>query len=193
MNGVMLVVDDVDVWMEENAAEVSGLQPTATAFVRNWTLDDLVNDLDRLAVGRSLDRGEQLFTVFCAACHQPRGTGGVIGPDLSESSARLGPAEMLEQVVEPAKSIEEQYVIWTIVLTDGRTIYGRVEDPDATTIRIVENPQVSNAASDIPRDRIESMKPSNLSTMPTGLLNTFTREQILDLLAYIRSDRIQDD
>ena len=100
---------------------------------------------------------------------------------------------MLEQVVEPAKSIEEQYVIWTIVLTDGRTIYGRVEDPDATTIRIVENPQVSNAASDIPRDRIESMKPSNLSTMPTGLLNTFTREQILDLLAYIRSDRIQDD
>ena len=64
MNGVMLVVDDVDVWMEENAAEVSGLQPTATAFVRNWTLDDLVNDLDRLAVGRSLDRGEQLFTVF---------------------------------------------------------------------------------------------------------------------------------
>ncbi len=193
MNGVMLVVDDVDAWMEENAGEVSGLQPTATAFVRNWTLADMVNDLDRLAVGRSLDRGEQLFTVFCAACHQARATGGAIGPDLSESSARLGPTEMLAQVIEPATSIEAQYVIWTIELTDGRTVYGRVEDPDAGTIRIVENPQSSSAAIEIPRDRIESMKPSNLSTMPTGLLNTLSREQILDLLAYIRSDRIQDD
>ena len=193
MNGVMLVVDDVDAWMEENADEVSGLQPTAAAFVRNWTLDDVVDDLDRLAVGRSLDRGEQLFTVFCAACHQARGTGSAIGPDLSESSTRLGPAEMLEQVIEPTKSIEAQYVIWTIELTNGRLVYGRVEDPDAATIRIVENPQSGSTATEIPRGRIESMKPSNLSTMPTGLLNTFTREQILDLLAYIRSDRIQGD
>ncbi len=190
MNGIMLVVDDVDAWMAENASEVSSLQPTAAVFVRNWTTDDLVNDLDRLGAGRSFERGEQLFTGFCAPCHQVRGAGGVIGPDLSGSSTRLRPVEMLAEVIEPSKRIEAEYVTWTIELIDGRVVYGRVEDQDAATIRIVENPQLSSAATEIHRDQIERMMPSNLSTMPAGLLNTLTREQILDLLAYIRSERI---
>lgn len=186
MNGIMLVVDDLEAWMEENPGDVSGLQPTASGFVRNWTVDDLVNDLDRLAVGRPLDRGEQLFTTFCATCHQVRGVGGVIGPDLTDSSTRIGLAETLAQVIDPAKSIEAPYVIWTIELTDGRTVLGRIEEQDAGTVRVVENPLLSSEVTEIPRGGIESMRPSNLSTMPAGLLNTFTREQILDLLAYIR-------
>jgi hypothetical protein len=36
-------------------------------------------------------------------------------------------------------------------------------------------------------DQIEVMKPSKVSMMPTGLLDTLTRDEILDLLAYMTS------
>ena len=41
------------------------------------------------------------------------------------------------------------------------------------------------------RNNIESMKPSKISMMPAGLLDTFKEEEILDLTAYMlsRGDR----
>ena len=39
---------------------------------------------------------------------------------------------------------------------------------------------------EIHRDQIDTMKASNLSTMPMGLLNMLSEPEILDLLAYIR-------
>ena len=41
------------------------------------------------------------------------------------------------------------------------------------------------------RNNIESMKPSKLSMMPTGLLDTFKEDEVLDLMAYMlsRGDR----
>ena len=38
-------------------------------------------------------------------------------------------------------------------------------------------------------DKIEQIEPSPISMMPTGLLDTLTREEILDLLSYLRADR----
>ena len=43
----------------------------------------------------------------------------------------------------------------------------------------------------VDRKLIESMKPSKLSMMPTGLLDTFKEDEVLDLMAYMfsRGDR----
>jgi hypothetical protein len=37
------------------------------------------------------------------------------------------------------------------------------------------------------REEIANRAPTTVSTMPTGLLTTFTREEILDLLAFLKS------
>lgn len=37
------------------------------------------------------------------------------------------------------------------------------------------------------RNSIESIGPSKVSMMPTGLLDTVTRDEILDLIAYLYS------
>ena len=37
------------------------------------------------------------------------------------------------------------------------------------------------------KDSIEERKTADISTMPTGLPDTFTQEEIFDLLAYIQS------
>jgi hypothetical protein len=36
-------------------------------------------------------------------------------------------------------------------------------------------------------DDIDAMKPSTISMMPTGLLDNLTRDEILDLVAYMKS------
>ena len=43
----------------------------------------------------------------------------------------------------------------------------------------------------VDRDKIEEMKPSPVSMMPEGLLNTLDRDEVLDLVAYLlsRGDR----
>jgi hypothetical protein len=41
-----------------------------------------------------------------------------------------------------------------------------------------------------PRNKIKEMTAATLSAMPNGLLSSFTRDEILDLLAYLRSDRL---
>jgi hypothetical protein len=55
------------------------------------------------------------------------------------------------------------------------------------------NTDMLNPAStvSINRNNIESMKPSKISMMPAGLLDTYKPEEILDLLAYMlsRGDR----
>ena len=43
----------------------------------------------------------------------------------------------------------------------------------------------------VDRKLIESMKPSKVSMMPTGLMDTFKEDEVLDLMAYVlsRGDR----
>ena len=48
-----------------------------------------------------------------------------------------------------------------------------------------------NAMTNVNRNQIEETKPSPVSMMPEGLLNTLTQDEILDLTAYLlsRGDR----
>jgi hypothetical protein len=59
------------------------------------------------------------------------------------------------------------------------------------TMMINTNMLDPNAQVSIDRKKIEETRPSPLSLMPEGLLNTLDREEILDLLAFLlsRGDR----
>ena len=188
MSGILHVVDDVDAWIVANPEKASGSRPEARDFVRAWRTDDLVNDLDKLEGGRDLQRGEQLFTAAsCVACHQVRKVGGLVGPNLTEVSKRLAPAELLAEIIEPSKTINEKYRTWVIALDDGSIASGIITKQDAEAIHLVGNPLSSARSTEFPRERIITTEGSSVSTMPMGLLNTLTREEILDLLAYVRS------
>ena len=152
-------------------------------------MDDFVSVLEPLGNNRSLERGKALFTVAsCVACHQVGKVGGVIGPELGEVSKRLSPSEMLAEILDPWKTINEQYQTSIVSMNDGRLFDGIIIKRDANMIELVENRQANVPPTKISLDQIVEIKTSEFSTMPMGLLNTLTREEILDLLAYIRSD-----
>lgn len=193
MRGKMYVVSDVEAFKRENLALLEPIDlPEPRDFVKEWTYEDLVESLDGLHQGRNYEQGRSLFTaVSCAQCHRMGEEGGLIGPNLSESEIvhQKPPADMLREMIEPSNNLNENYRTSTIFTVKGLTISGIIIRQDDEQIEVLRNPLDSCEPIIIPRDEIEDdgIAFSPLSMMPTGLLNTMTQDEILDLMAYIRA------
>jgi putative heme-binding domain-containing protein len=165
----------------------------ARPFVKAYKLDDLTPVLEKgLKSGRDFDRGRKLFAAGkCFACHRFDNEGGSNGPDLTGVAGRFSPRDLLESIVDPSKEISDQYAAVEIRTTDERVIVGRIVNLNNDDVMV--NTDMLDPGSTVRVDRklIESMKPSKVSMMPTGLLDTFKEDEVLDLMAYIlsRGDR----
>jgi hypothetical protein len=71
-------------------------------------------------------------------------------------------------------------------LKDGNVMVSRVIQETDTTVLVAQNPFVA-LTTPVTKADIKSRDLSKVSPMPTGLLNTFTKEEILDLLAFLES------
>jgi hypothetical protein len=165
--------------------------PTITRpFVRQWQMEDLVPELETgLAEPRDLDRGRRLYTAAsCVACHSFQGEGGMGGPDLTTAGSRYSPRDLLENVLHPSKVINEQYGLLVYTKTDGTTLTGRTVNMAGDMLMVATNPNDPGGSEvRFTLAELESTTPSAVSLMPQGLLDTLTRDEILDLLAYLRS------
>jgi putative heme-binding domain-containing protein len=162
------------------------------AFVKAWTVDELVPLVDAGLKNRDYDRGRALFAATkCFSCHRFNNEGGGLGPDLSGIAGRFGTRDMLESIVEPSKTISDQYQAVTIASSDGRVITGRIVNLNNDGLMINTDMLDPNLMVNIKRDQIEEMTPSTTSMMPQDLLNTLDRDEVLDLMAYLlsRGDR----
>jgi hypothetical protein len=173
-------------------AKVEPVDPTADLqarpFVQKWTVEELVADVDASGTSRDLGRGRELFAAAaCFKCHRFAGEGGSSGPDLTGVGRRFNARNLLESVLEPSKVISDQYQSSDFVLDDGRTISGRVVNMSGGDLRVMTNMYDPGNLTAIRRSAIELMRPSPTSMMPTGLLDTFKEDEILDLMAFLRS------
>jgi len=162
-------------------------------FVKAYKVADLAEALDKgLKSGRDFDRGRKLFAAGkCFACHRFDNEGGSNGPDLTGVAGRFSARDLLESIIDPSKEISDQYAAVEIRTTDERVVTGRIVNLNNDDVMV--NTDMLNPGSTVRvnRKQIESMKPSKISMMPTGLLDTFKEDEVLDLLAYIlsRGDR----
>jgi hypothetical protein len=56
-----------------------------------------------------------------------------------------------------------------------------------SVLRIAVDPLRPWQTTEISKDKVESHRESPVSPMPEGLLNTLSRDEVLDLLAYLES------
>ena len=177
----ILKSDVADLWRNEFGNQ-------ARQFVRQWTVDDLSDALNALNHGRDIEQGKRMFTVgSCIVCHRVGNRGGVTGPDLTLVSRRFAPRDLLTSIIEPSKVISEKYRNMTLVLRDGQEFTGRIINTDyrSGSLSVVSDSlALDNVATVMKRD-IESQWPSAVSPMPEGLLDSMTKEEALDLLAWI--------
>ena len=136
---------------------------------------------------RDFARGKACFEAAqCILCHRYGDQGGSVGPDLTAIATRFKRQDILESITEPSKVIAEIYMNTIFTLNDGNVMVGRVMQETDKTVLIAQNPFVA-LTTPINKSDIKSRELSKVSPMPTGLLNTFTKEEILDLLAYLES------
>ena len=127
--------------------------------------------------------GRALFQASCMICHQVKGEGQQIGPDLSGVGA-MGIQAVLRNVLDPNAQLESGYYRHDVSLTDGSLVSGFLveESKESLTIRpIGADPKV------IPRASVAGHAISKRSLMPEGLIEGFSETQVADLFSYINS------
>ena len=153
-------------------------------FVKNWQLADLVGDLEKASQGRSFAQGQDaVYASLCLMCHRMGEEGGSVGPDLTAVASRFSRQAILESILEPSKVISEQYANTDITLKDGTVFTGRIVS-DTDEMIILRPSMLAPDTKEIRKADIRSKETSKVSPMMPGLMNTLTKEEILDLLAY---------
>lgn len=165
------------------------------SFVKAWKVEDF-NDVIHVGLegGRSFSNGRQMFgAATCFACHRFKQEGGAIGPDLTSVAGKFSPRDLLESIIDPSKEISDQYGATVFTKTDGSTIVGRIMNLGDDTLRINVNMMNPNDIVMLDRKQLKDMKPSPTSMMPPGLIYTLSKDDVLDLLAYLLSQGNPDD
>ena len=157
-------------------------------FVGEWTVDALLPALDEGLRLRNFDQGRTVFAqAMCLKCHRFRGQGGLTGPELTGAAARFDAKSLLESILEPSRVISDQYATIDVTTRDGEQYTGRIGDQTETEILLKFDLFNPANLQRIRHDDILKIEPSSTSLMPPGLLDTFTRDEILDLLAYLQA------
>jgi putative heme-binding domain-containing protein len=114
--------------------------------------------------------------------------GYAYGPDLSDVLVRYknNRGDVLQQILEPSKVIEERYRNFDFDLKGNDPVTGMILKEDAESVTIQTGP-ADSLIQTLKKSEIQERHPKNSSPMPLGLLNALSKEQILDLLAYVEA------
>ena len=194
MYGALYVVENLDEYRADAKAYLTKAKlPVKDELLKMntrshaWTMDELASEVDPLPPGRSWEVGKELFKVAsCVGCHQLAGEGTVFGPDLAKlDDKKRTPAAILGAILQPSKDIEDKFQSHVFVLDDGRVLTGMIVSEADDIIQVVINPLAKDKPTVIEKDLIVARKQSPVSLMPGGLLDRLSREEILDLVAFV--------
>ncbi len=178
--------------LAEKPVRKSPIEGLAAVFAgrpkTEWKLDELSLAAQDGLKQRNFENGRKMFgAAACFACHRFANEGGMTGPDLSAAGRRYAPRDLLDQIINPSKEINEQFVAMVIITNDEEAYQGVIVNLNGDTIMINTDPADPNQQTAIDRKEVASIEPSKVSPMPTGLLGQLTKDEILDLMAYLIS------
>ncbi len=183
--------DVLDAPPTETAADESLKQ---RSFVKNWKVDELLPAVHGQPRGRDFKRGREMFAATaCFKCHRFQGEGGIIGPDLTGVGKRFDNKYLLESIIEPSKVISDQYQATVFELANGQTVIGKIANANGDNLMVITNMLEPGNFANVNVHQIADQRLSPLSMMPTGLVDTLKQEEVLDLLAFLRSGGDPED
>ncbi len=159
-----------------------------------WTLDELSAATRTGLKVRSFDNGRKMFTAAaCFTCHRFGNEGGMTGPDLTGAGGRYSPHDLLDQIINPSKEINEQFAPIVVTKNNGDTVSGVVVNLSGDGVTLNTDLSDPNERVNVDRKEVKSIAPSKISPMPEGLLSMMKKEEILDLVAYVLSAGSKDN
>jgi quinoprotein glucose dehydrogenase len=139
--------------------------------------------------GGNAERGRAIFfgkaDVSCVRCHKIGGTGGEVGPDLSQIAKDKSREYLLESIVLPSKTIAKNFESVIIHDADGRVLTGvlKGKTDEATTLITAEGKVIEIANADIDEQSFgKSAMPEDLHTK----MSPFELRDVVEFLSTLK-------
>ena len=131
--------------------------------------------------GGDASRGKEVFKKECAKCHTHSGEGGKVGPDLTGMAAHPK-SELLVHILDPSRSVEGNFLQYTVATRDGRVLNGLLAGETKTSVDLLD---AEGKKQTILREDIEDLASSKKSLMPEGFEKSVPPEGLADLLQFL--------
>ncbi|HVW35851.1 MAG TPA: c-type cytochrome, partial [Pirellulales bacterium] len=138
---------------------------------------------DVLEMKSDAERGKLAFKKVCAACHKIGDVGYEIGPNLATIQSR-GAEAILVNMLDPSREVNPQFVNYTLITDDGRSITGMIAAETATSVTLK---RAENATDTVLRINIDELRGTGMSLMPEGVEKQLNKQEMADLIAYLLS------
>ena len=127
------------------------------------------------------ENGRELFKKNCQVCHQLAGEGKQVGPNLDGIGNR-GLDRVLEDVLAPNRNVDVAFRTTTVVTNEGKAFSGLLKELEGNRVSIVDSQAKETI---LQSDIIEERLASNLSPMPSNLVETLKEDQLRDLISFL--------
>ena len=134
-------------------------------------------------------RGQVVFhttKAACITCHAMGYLGGKLGSDLTRIGGVRAERDLLEAIVFPNASFVRSYESVKVNTLDGRSFNGilKKDAPDEVILAISATEEVRIARADI-----DTMTPGTVSVMPSGLDQQLSKQELADLIAFLKASK----
>lgn len=133
-------------------------------------------------------KGRAVFMKTCVACHKLGKEGLEVGPDL-RTVAQHPPEKLLVNILDPNLDIQPGYHAYNCQLKSGEQLFGMLAVENAVSITL-KLPDATTRA--ILRSDIARLESVNLSLMPEGLEAGLSKQDLADLIAFLKSTSAQE-
>jgi putative heme-binding domain-containing protein len=148
-------------------------------------IDELLKELKE----GDIRRGQAIFNgpkAACFSCHTVGYLGGKVGPDLTSIGQARTERDLLESVIYPSASFVRSYEPYIVMTKSDETYSGVLKKDAADEVVLATGP---DAQVRIARADITEMRPGTVSVMPGGLEQQMTKQELADLLAFLKSTK----
>jgi putative heme-binding domain-containing protein len=112
---------------------------------------------------------------------------GQIGNDVGPPLRQLGdksPSQLLTAIIDPSQEVDPKYSAYTLLTEDGLAITGLIVQETGNQIVVAE---AGGKQTTLDRESLEQIQSTGLSLMPNGLEEQITPQQMVSLIAFLRS------
>jgi putative heme-binding domain-containing protein len=122
----------------------------------------------------------------CTSCHKMGYVGGNVGPDLTSISQARTERDLLEAIVYPSASFVRSYEPVIVLTKTDEEFSGVLRRDAADEILLATGP---NTEVRVARSDIAEMRPGRVSVMPAGLDEQLSRQELADLVAFLKGTK----
>jgi putative heme-binding domain-containing protein len=134
-------------------------------------------------------RGQGVFNgqkAACFACHKMGYMGGQVGPDLTSIGQVRTERDLLESIVYPSASFVRSYEPVIVHTKNDEDFSGVLKKDAADEIILATGP---NVEARIARSDVTEIRPGTVSVMPAGLDEQLSKQELADLLAFLKATK----